>query len=66
LPSLTWFRSRDAIGGFLGARMRELGKASVVRTSANGQPAVALYKGSRYEKRLHSLHVPTVAALVRG
>jgi RNA polymerase sigma-70 factor (ECF subfamily) len=62
-PLLTWFRSRDAIGGFLGARMRELGKASVVRTSANGQPAVALSTGPRDGKRrLHSLHVLTVAA----
>jgi RNA polymerase sigma-70 factor (TIGR02960 family) len=62
-PLLTWFRSRDAIGGFLGARMRELGKASVVRTSANGQPAVALYLGPRDGKRrLHSLHVLAVAA----
>jgi RNA polymerase sigma-70 factor (ECF subfamily) len=62
-PFLTWFRGRAAIGGFLGARMRELGKASVVRTSANGQPAVALYTGSRDGKRrLHSLHVLTVAA----
>jgi RNA polymerase sigma-70 factor (TIGR02960 family) len=61
-PLLTWFRSRDAIGGFLGARMRELGKAAVVRTSANGQPAVALYTGPRDGKRrLHSLHVLTVA-----
>jgi RNA polymerase sigma-70 factor (ECF subfamily) len=62
-PFLTWFRGRAAIGGFLGARMRELGKASVVRTSANGQPAVALYTGSRDGKRrMHSLHVLTVAA----
>jgi RNA polymerase sigma-70 factor (ECF subfamily) len=62
-PLLTWFRSRAAIGEFLGARMRELGKASVVRTSANGQPAVALYTGPRDGKRrLHSLHVLTVAA----
>src|SRR6476620_3006146 len=62
-PMLTWFRSRATIGGFLGARMRELGKASVVRTSANGQPAVALYTGPRDgRRRLHSLHVLTVAA----
>jgi RNA polymerase sigma-70 factor (ECF subfamily) len=62
-PFLTWFRGRAAIGMFLGARMRELGKASVVRTSANGQPAVALYLGPRDGKReLHSLHVLTVAA----
>jgi RNA polymerase sigma-70 factor (ECF subfamily) len=61
-PWLTWFHGRAAIVGFLGARMRELGKASVVRTSANGQPAVALYTGSHHEKRLHSLHVLTIAA----
>jgi len=53
----------DANSGFLGARMRELGKASVIRTSANGQPAAALYTGPRDGKRrLHSLHVLTVAA----
>jgi RNA polymerase sigma-70 factor (TIGR02960 family) len=62
-PLLTWFRGRAAIGGFLGARMRELGKASIVRTSANGQPAVALYTGpGDRNRRLHSLHVLTVAA----
>lgn len=62
-PLLTWFRSRATIGGFLGARIRELGTASVVRTSANGQLAVALYTGSRDGKRrLHSLHVLTIAA----
>ena len=62
-PFLTWFRSRTTIGGFLGARMRELGTASLVRTSANGQPAVALYTGPHDGKRrLHSLHVLTVAA----
>jgi RNA polymerase sigma-70 factor (ECF subfamily) len=62
-PFLTWFRSSEAIGRFLGARMHELGKASVVRTSANGQPAVALYTGpGDGNRRLHSLHVLTVAA----
>lgn len=62
-PFLTWFRGRDAIGTFLGARMQELGKASVIRTSANGQPAIALYVGPLGGQRgLHSLHVLTVAA----
>jgi RNA polymerase sigma-70 factor (TIGR02960 family) len=62
-PFLNWFEGREAIGAFLGARMRELGKASVVRTSANGQPAVALYLSFRDgTRRLHSLHVLTVAA----
>jgi RNA polymerase sigma-70 factor (ECF subfamily) len=62
-PFLTWFRGSEAIGRFLGARMHELGKASLVRTSANGQPAVALYAGpGDRNRRLHSLHVLTVAA----
>jgi ketosteroid isomerase-like protein len=62
-PFLTWFHGRDAIGGFLGARMQELGKASVIRTSANGQAAIALYVGPLgSQRRLHSLHVLTVAA----
>jgi hypothetical protein len=62
-PFLTWFRGRDAIGMFLDARIRELGQASIVPTSANGQPAVALYIGPRDGRReLHSLHVLTFAA----
>lgn len=62
-PFLTWFRGRDAIGTFLGARMRELGNTSVIRTSANGQPAIALYAGPHEaERRPHSLHVLTIAA----
>jgi RNA polymerase sigma-70 factor (TIGR02960 family) len=62
-PYLTWFRGAADIGGFLGARMRELGRASVVRTSANGQPAVALYIGpAGAGRRLHSLHVLSIAA----
>jgi ketosteroid isomerase-like protein len=62
-PYITWFRGRDAIGTFLGARMRELGNMSIVRTSANGQPAIALYTGSHEgERRPHALHVLTLAA----
>lgn len=62
-PFLTWFRGRDAVGTFLGARMRELGDTSVIRTSANGQPAIALYAGPHEgERRPHSLHVLTIAA----
>lgn len=61
-PLVTWFRGADDVGGFLGAKMRELGKATVLRTSANGQPALALYTGSEDGKRrLHSLQVLTVA-----
>jgi RNA polymerase sigma-70 factor, ECF subfamily len=62
-PLLTWFHGREAISRFLGARMRELGKGLVVRTTANGQPAAALYIAARDgARRLHSLHVITVAA----
>ena len=62
-PFPTWFSGRADVGAFLGARMRELGAAVVVRTSANAQPAAALYtkRGDR-EYRLHSLHVLTAAA----
>jgi RNA polymerase sigma-70 factor (ECF subfamily) len=60
-PFRTWFRGGAVIGAFLGARMGELGKASVVRGSANGQPAVALYMPSHGgRRRLHALHVLTV------
>ncbi|OBF44715.1 RNA polymerase subunit sigma-70 [Mycobacterium sp. 852002-50816_SCH5313054-b] len=60
-PVVTWFRGADDVGGFLGARMRELGKASIIRISANWQPAVALYVGPGGKRRLHSLQVLTVA-----
>jgi len=60
-PFRTWFRGDTLIGDFLGARMRELGKLSVVRASANGQPAMALYVAGRADEgRLHALHVLTV------
>jgi RNA polymerase sigma factor (sigma-70 family) len=60
-PFSVWFRGSAVIGAFLAARMRELGRASAVRTSANGQPAVALYTASRAEEhQLHALHVLTV------
>jgi len=60
-PFSFWFRGGAVIGTFLAARMRELGRASVLATSANGQPAVALYTttgGGEYH--LHALHVLTI------
>ncbi|OMC47989.1 sigma-70 family RNA polymerase sigma factor [Mycobacterium sp. IS-1264] len=61
-PFLTWFRGNATIGAFLGARMRAFGKTPVVRTSANGQPAVALYPATAGgQHRLHALHVLTFA-----
>jgi RNA polymerase sigma-70 factor (ECF subfamily) len=55
-PSPTWLRGRTAASAFLGARpfvvLAKTG-ARVVPTTANGQPAVALYVGGE----LHSVHV---------
>ena len=60
-PFLTWFDSGAAIGAFLGSRMQAFGRTPVIRTSANGQPAVALYPTSGDGKRrLHALHVLTL------
>lgn len=61
-PFLTWFQGRATVGAFLGARMRAFGNTPVVRTSANGQPAVALYPAAADgQHRLHALHVLTFA-----
>lgn len=62
-PFVTWFQSSAAIGAFLGPRMRAFGKTPVIRTSANGQPAVALYPAAADgQHRLHALHVLTIAS----
>jgi RNA polymerase sigma-70 factor (TIGR02960 family) len=61
-PFLTWFEGGGTIGAFLGPRMRAFGDTLVVTTSANGQPAVALYPATADgQHRLHALHVLTVA-----
>ena len=60
-PFLTWFQGSATIGGFLGARMRAFGSTPVIRTTANGQPAVALYPPDpNGQHRLHALHVLTL------
>jgi RNA polymerase sigma-70 factor (ECF subfamily) len=57
-PFLTWFDGPATIGAFLGPRMRGFGNTPVLRTSANGQPAVALYPAiDGGQHRLHGLHV---------
>ena len=62
-PFITWFEGNAAISTFLGARMRAFGKTPVIRTSANGQPAVALYPPTADgQHRLHALHVLTIAS----
>ncbi|HEY9304369.1 MAG TPA: sigma-70 family RNA polymerase sigma factor [Mycobacterium sp.] len=60
-PFITWFQGAASIGGFLGARMRAFGSTPVIRTTANGQPAVALYPpGADGQHHLHALHVLTL------
>ncbi|MGH3542228.1 MAG: sigma-70 family RNA polymerase sigma factor, partial [Mycobacterium sp.] len=62
-PFTTWFQGSTAIGAFLGARMRGFGNTPVIRTSANGQAAVALYPATADgEHRLHALHVLTLGS----
>jgi RNA polymerase sigma-70 factor (TIGR02960 family) len=62
-PFLTWFEGSAAIGAFLGPRMRGFGNTPVIRTSANGQPAVALYPATADgQHRLHALHVLTLGS----
>jgi RNA polymerase sigma-70 factor (TIGR02960 family) len=60
-PFITWFQGNMAIGAFLGARMQGFGSTPVIRTAANGQPAVALYPAAAPgQHRLHALHVLTL------
>jgi RNA polymerase sigma-70 factor (ECF subfamily) len=62
-PFLTWFQGSASIGGFLGPRMRAFGRTPVIRTAANGQPAVALYPATADGRhRLHALHVLVINA----
>jgi RNA polymerase sigma-70 factor (ECF subfamily) len=62
-PFITWFQGSAAIGAFLGPRMRAFGSTRVIRTSANGQLAVALYPATTGgQHRLHALHVLTLVS----
>jgi RNA polymerase sigma-70 factor (TIGR02960 family) len=62
-PFITWFHGSTAIGAFLGPRMRAFGSTPVIRTSANGQPAVALYPATADgQHRLHAMHVLTLVS----
>lgn len=61
-PIATWFEGRDTVLGFLAKQMRVIGPAALVPTSANGQPAFAVYAAGRDGARhLHALHVLTLA-----
>ncbi len=61
-PWLQWFIGREVIGTFFAAAWKTCGGLHLVPTSANGQPAFAIYEFSGAEKRwnAHSLHVLTL------
>jgi RNA polymerase sigma-70 factor (ECF subfamily) len=61
-PIATWFEGRDTIIAFLARMMPTIGPAELVATSANGQPAFAVYaRGHDGAYQPHALHVLTLA-----
>jgi len=58
-PWLQWFAGREVIGTFFAAAWKTCGGLHLVPTSANGQPAFAIYEFSGADKRwnAHSIHV---------
>ena len=60
-PWLQWFIGRETIGTFFAAAWKTCGGLHLVPTSANGQPAFAIYEFSATDKRWnsHSIHVLT-------
>ena len=68
-PLPVWFTGRDAVTRFLAQRaFAEPGDMVLIRTSANGQPAVAEYRRAADNVlRAHSIHVITAGdAAVAG
>lgn len=61
-PWLQWFVGQEVIGSFFAAAWKTCGGLHLVPTSANGQPAFAIYEFSDAEKRwnAHSIHVLTL------
>jgi len=61
-PWLLWFRGRETIGTFFAAAWKTCGGLHLVPTSANGQPAFAIYEFSAADHRwnAHSIHVLTL------
>ena len=61
-PWLQWFRGRETIGTFFAAAWKTCGGLHLVPTSANGQPAFAIYEFSAADHRwnAHSIHVLTL------
>jgi RNA polymerase sigma-70 factor (TIGR02960 family) len=62
-PITTWFEGRETILAFLTKQMRMIGPAELVATSANGQPAFAVYaRDHDGVPHPHALHVLTVTS----
>lgn len=62
-PIATWFEGRDTTLAFLAAQMRVIGPTTLTPTSANGQPAFAVYvHGRNGARQPHALHVLTLAS----
>ena len=61
-PWLQWFMGREVIGTFFAAAWKTCAGLHLVPTSANGQPAFAIYEFSSADKRwnAHSIHVLTL------
>jgi RNA polymerase sigma-70 factor (ECF subfamily) len=61
-PWLQWFAGREDIGTFFAAAWKTCAGLHLVPTSANGQPAFAIYEFSAADKRwnAHSIHVLTL------
>jgi RNA polymerase sigma-70 factor (ECF subfamily) len=61
-PWLQWFIGRENIGTFFAAAWKTCGGLRLLPTSANGQPAFAIYEFSGADKRwnAHSIHVLTL------
>jgi RNA polymerase sigma-70 factor (TIGR02960 family) len=61
-PNATWFSGRDAVAGFLGARvLRDPGHFRMVATRANGDPAVVvLGRAADGSYHPHGVHVLSV------
>jgi len=61
-PWLQWFIGREVIGTFFAAAWKTCGGLHLVPTTANGQPAFAIYEFSGADNRwnAHSIHVLTL------
>lgn len=60
-PIPTWFAGRSTVVAFLASRQRAIGGMPAIPTTANGQPAFALYaRDAGGVHRPHALHVLTL------